>query len=373
MARLLERRLAPVESPVAQAAATLLAILAAFVMAGMLFLPYGESPLTAYGFLLGEAFGNLRGFGFTLVQATPLILVAQGTIVAWRTGLGYVGFEGCFGVGAAAAAWLALGGTAGFAPWHLAAGLFFPAVLATSFAAGGAWAGIVGVLRVGFGGNEVLISLMANYVAAFLVQYLVSGPMRQAGALPQTPRLPSETWLPYLIPEGRAHVGILLALIASGAVWVLLRTTPIGFELIATGLNPRAARYGGITVARRQMLAFVLAGGLAALAGLCAVLGVQHRLMAGLAGGAGFVGIVVALLARLNPLAVVPTALLYGGLEVGGAAMQRRTGVPSAVVLILESLVVLLILGSDVLRHYRIALPRRSCDRAGVVRPENGE
>ncbi|HTW25925.1 MAG TPA: ABC transporter permease [Acetobacteraceae bacterium] len=350
-------RRAASETPAAIAATMLLAALAAFAVAGLLFIPYGTDPLSAYAFLFAEAFGSLRGFGFTLVQATPLILIAQGTVLAWRAGLGYVGFEGCFVLGAAAAAWLALGGTPDGFPYALPPALFFPAVLALSFAAGAVWAGMIGVLRVRFRGNEVLTSLMANYVAAFIVQYLVSGPMRQPGSLPQTPRLPRDTWLPYLIPEARTHAGILIALVASGLVAVLLRATPTGYEIIASGINARAARYGGIPVARRQMLAILLAGGLAALAGLGAVLGVQHRLMDGLAGGAGFVGIVVALLARLDPLAVVPAAILYGGLEVGGAAMQRDTGVPSAVVFILESLVVLFILGSGLLRGWRLPLP----------------
>ncbi|CAM5770890.1 sugar ABC transporter permease [Labrys miyagiensis] len=359
MPRLLERRLAPADSRQAIAFTTLLAVACAFALASLLFLPYGANPLEAYGHLLGEGFGSPRGLGQSLVQATPLILVAQATIVTWRSGLGYIGFEGCFLVGAAAAAWVALGGLPGGFPWALSSLLFWPLVLAAAFAAGAVWAGAVAYLRVRFGGNDVLISLMANFVAALLVQYLVSGPMRAVGDLPQTQRLPAETWLPYLLTEGRTHAGILIAVALSFVVWVLMRATPLGFEIIVSGLNPRAARYGGVEVARRQMLAAGLGGGLAALAGLCAVLGVQHRLMDGLAGGVGFIGVVVALLARLNPLAVIPTAILYGGLEVGGNAMQRESGLPTSAVLILESLVVLLVLASELLRHYRLVLPGR--------------
>ena len=148
-------------------------------------------------------------------------------------------------MGAVAAAWLALL-TGGALPGTL----FFPLAVALTFAAGGAWAGLVGLLRARFGGNEVLISLMANYVAAYLVQYLVSGPMRAGGDLPQTPLLPGATWLPLVADGSRAHWGVGLALLAAVLVWLLLERTRPGLELIITGLNPRAALYGGIAVAR---------------------------------------------------------------------------------------------------------------------------
>ena len=368
----LGRRLVPSASPGAIALSTGLALLAAFGIAGLLFVPYGVSPWTAYRSLFAEAFGSMRGFGQSLVQATPLILIAQATIVVWRAGLGYIGFEGCFLVGAAAAAWVALGGATGGGPVALPSAAFWPCALAFCFAIGAAWAAIVGIVRVRFGGNDVLISLMMNYVAALLVQYLVSGPMRAPGDLPQTVRLPTDTWLAIITPEGKAHAGLLIALVVSVAVWLMLRFSPLGFEIVAAGLNPRAARYGGIDVGRRQMLAVCLGGGFAALAGLCSVLGVQHRLMDGLAGGVGFLGVVVALLARLHPLVVIPTAILYGGLQVGGNAMQRQSGLPTAAVLILESLIVLLILAADLLRRYEIkAAPSRP--NPGLERPVGAE
>jgi simple sugar transport system permease protein len=232
--------------------------------------------------------------------------------------------------------------------------MFFPLVVALSFAAGAVWAGIVGLLRARFGGNEVLISLMMNYVAILLVKYLVSGPMRAAGGLPETEQMPRGTWLPFVLSGTRAHAGIWIAVVAVVLVWVLLRKTPLGFELIVSGLNPKAARYAGIHVGGRLLVAAALGGGLGALAGMVELLGVQHRLMDGISGGIGFVGIIVALLARLNPLAVLPTALLYGGMTVGADAMQRRAGIPSSITFILQSLIVLLVLASQLLLRYRI-------------------
>ena len=135
---------------------------------------------------------------------------------------------------------------------------------------------------------------------------------------------------------------------------MLLQKMPLGYELIVTGFNPMAARYAGIDTGRRVVLAAFFAGGLGGLAGMVEVLGSQHRLMDGISGGVGFVGIIVALLARLNPLAVIPTALLYGGMSVGADAMQRRVMIPSSITFILQSLAVLFVLAIDVLRYYRI-------------------
>ncbi len=226
---------------------------------------------------------------------------------------------------------------------------------------------MVGVVRARLGGSEVLISLMSNYVAIFILQYLVSGPLRAPGSQPETRQLPRATWLPFILPGTRAHAGILLAIAAAALVWVLLKKMPLGYELIVTGFNQLAARYAGINVARRLVLAAFFAGGLGALAGTVEVLGSQHRLMDGISGGVGFVGIIVALLARLNPIAVIPTAVLYGGMSVGADAMQRRASIPSSITFILESLAVLLVLISDVLRYYRInpsALWNRSSERS---------
>jgi general nucleoside transport system permease protein len=354
MAKLFERRLTPVDSPLVIAATTGLAFLAALLITAVLFLSSGSNPLQAYLALFQEPFATLRGFGNALIRASPLALIALGTIVSWRSGLAYLGFEGCFVIGAVASSWLALlaapGQALGSLPWIV----FLPLAVCFSFAAGGLWAGVVGVIRARLGGNEVLISLMSNYVAIFILQYLVSGPMRAPGSLPETTQFPRGTWLPLILPGTRANAGILLAIAAAVLVWLLMKKMPLGYELIVTGFNPAAARYAGINVAKRLTLAAFLAGGLGALGGTVEVLGSQHRLMDGISGGVGFVGIIVALLSRLNPIAAVPTALLYGGMSVGADAMQRRAGIPSSITFILQSLAVLLVLISDALRYYRI-------------------
>lgn len=357
MPRLLEKRLAPADSLWAISWTTALAVVAALGVGGLLFLPFGSNPLDAYIALFAEGFSSWRGFGYTLVKAAPLILIGLGTIVAWRTGFGYLGFEGCLLVGAAAATWVALetaaGGLFGPLPWPL----FLTLVILVTIVAGGIWAGIVGIFRGWFGGNEVITSLMMNYLAVFLVQYLVSGPLRASGDLPQSPRLPRETWLPYFLEGTRAHSGIFIALVAALIIWVVLLRSRIGYELIVTGLNPKAARFGGINVGSRQVLAAFIAGGLGALAGMVEVLGVHHRLLDGLSEGTGFIGIVAALLGKLHPLGVLIASTLYAGMTVGADAMQRQAGLPSSIIFIVQSLIVLFVLASDLLRYYTLHLP----------------
>lgn len=368
MARFFEERFSPSNSQAAVAVTTVVAIVAAMALASPLFIAVGADPLAGYWALLREAFATTRGFGFSLVRAAPLTLIALGTIVSWRAGFGYLGFEGCFVLGATAAAWLGLHASAGLATGPLSLVVFLPFALLLSFAVGGAWASLVGVVRARFGGNEVLISLMTNYVAIFLVQYLVSGPMRAPGGLPESARLPRETWLPFIIPGTRAHAGVLIALVACGLVWTLLRKTAVGYEMIVAGLNPAAARYGGIEVGRRLILAAFLGGGLGAIAGLVELLGVQHRLVEGMSGGVGFTGVVVALLARLNPVAVLPTAIVFGGMTVGADAMQRSVGVPSSIAFVLQGLIVLFVLAGELLRRYQIVFfPLRSRARRKAI------
>jgi general nucleoside transport system permease protein len=354
----LQRRLAPATSPRAVALANVAAVALALLGGGLLFLPFHVDPLSAYADLVGEAFLSRRGFGVTLVQAAPLVLVGLGTIFAWRSGFAYLGFQGCLLAGAVGATLVGLqggpGGALGFLPapvlWLLAGG--------AGFAAGAGWSAVVGFIRARLGGTEVLVSLMMNYVAALAVQYLVTGPMRAPGDLPQSLLLPRVAWLPIVLPDTRANAGIVVALIAAVVVALVLHGSVVGYELIVTGLNPSAARFGGIDVQRRILLAALVCGGLAGLAGPVEVLGNQHRLLDGVGEGLGFVGIVAALLGKLSVTGTVVASVLYGGLTVGGNAMQRHTGLPSSVVLVIEALVVLLVLASDLFLRYRLVWRR---------------
>ena len=318
-----------------------------------------------------EGFGNLKGIGFTLVGATPLIFIGLGTIFAWRSGYAYFGFEGTFLVGGAAAVWIALLTRPGQAIGPMAPILFFPLVFAVSFVAGGLWSGVVGLLRARFGGNEVLMSLMMNYLAVFLVNYLVSGPLACPRRSPTDGAYSRCDGPAFHYPSVHAHTrGFSSPFWPLFVTWIVLQKTRLGYELIATGLNARAARYGGIDIGRRLVLASFLAGGLGAWAGLSEVLGVQFRLLDGISQGTGFIGIVAALLGKLHPAGVVVASILYAGMGVGADAMQRKAGLPSSVIFTVQALIVLLILASDLLRYYRIRLPGRKAPGDGEAPAE---
>ena len=351
---LIEKRLEPNESPVMVTGTIVGSFLLALIIGGFLLLPFGANPIEAYGTMVSQSLGDIRGIGNTLIRATPLIFIGLGTIVAWRSGFFYLGFEGTLLVGAAMTTWMALETAEGGIIGPLAPLVFFPIVFVVSFIAGGLWATIVGIMRSRFGGNEVIVSLMFNYVAIFLINYLVSFPMRAEGDLPQTARIPEITILPTIIPDTRAHAGIIVALVITAIVWVFLKKTRIGYEMIAAGLSPRAARYGGINVGNRQVLASFIAGGLGSWAGLVIVLGVQYRMMEGISQGTGFIGIVAALLGALKPVGVVIASLLYAAMGVGADVMQRRMGLPSSVIFIVQGLIVLFVLASNILRYFRI-------------------
>ena len=352
----LERRAVVLDSPLSILLFSIGAVGVAMLLGGLLFPPFGADPVEGYSSLITNGFFELRGFGYTLNTATPLMLIAFGTIVAWRCGLIFLGFEGCLLIGAAGGTMIALQALPG--------GLFENApgvvtiALSLGFGAlsGALWAGVVGELKVRYGGNEVLMALMMNFLAIFLVQYLVVGPWRVPGDLPQTARIPREVWLPIIVPELRAHAGIFIALAFGVGVYVLMDKTRAGFEMVTSGLSARAARYGGIDIGMRLRQSAFIAGALAGLAGAIEILGIHHRLLDGLSEGTGFLGIVVALLGRMTVPGAVLASVLYGGLSVGGDAMQRQAGLPSSIVLIIQAAIVLLVLASELLRTHRLSI-----------------
>ncbi len=360
----LVRRLTPLDSRLALAALYAGAIVAAVSAGGSMFALFGANPVTAYLSLIENAFFDLRGFGYTLVQATPLILVALGAIVAWRSGFMYLGFDGAMIVGSTTATAFALGAAPGLPLDMLPSTIVVALAVLVGAMAGALWSAIVAVLQVRTGGNTVLISLMTNYIAIVLVQFLVSGPMRAVGDQPQTSLIDRAFWLPIIIEGTRTHAGILIALVMAAVIFVLMEKSAVGYELVAAGLNEKAARYGGVDVGRRVVQAGLVAGALAGLAGAITILGVQHRLLDGLSQGAGFIGIVAALLGRLTVPGSVVASLLYSGLTVGADAMQRHTGLPSALVQVVQALIVLFVLAAEIARTHRIALRAPSAAKA---------
>jgi ABC-type uncharacterized transport system permease subunit len=301
--------------------------------------------------LLSGAFGSWYAFGSgTLVRATPLILTGLAVAVAFRAGVFNIGAEGQFLIGAVAQAVIALTLHA------LPAVVLLPAALVAGAAAGAAWAWIAAMLRTRFHVLEVISTIMLNFVALYLVSYLVRGPLQEPTHIyPQTSSIVDAARLPRFGAATRLHYGFAIAVLACIAAWWAIKYTASGFRLRAVGANPNAARSAGLIDANRTTTrAFLASGALAGLAGAIEVAGVTFALYENISPGYGFTAIAVALLARLNPAAVIVTGIVFGALESGAAAMQRDAGVPSVVVSVVEALIILALVAIDRVRTRRL-------------------
>lgn len=275
----------------------------------------------------------------TLPRAVPLLLIGAGLTLAFRTGAFNIGAEGQFYAGAIAATWIGLhlGG------WPAPLALLVLSIAAMT--AGALWCLIPAILRIRFGVLEVISTLLLNFVATALVSFMVTGPLQEARRVyPQSDPIAAAARLP-LLPGTRLHLGLVIALLLCAGLWLVYQRTRWGFRLKALGAGPRAAVITGRVPANRYLATALL--GSAALAGLAGgyeVSGVSYALFQNLSPGYGFTAIAVALLARLNPLGLLGTALLFAALEAGGGAMQREAGIPSVAVYVVEAVILLVVL-----------------------------
>ena len=330
---------------VATTTARVLVLLAiAIAMLSVLLIATGHEVIPALSAMVRGAFGSYYAItSATLVRMVPLALAGLAVAVAFRAGILNIGAEGQLLVGAAAAT--AISGTLGGVPWFIS----IPVMLMAGAMAGGAWAAIAGALRLRFGVLEVISTIMLNFVAQYLTGWLVRGPLQEPTRVnPQSVTLAPELQMPVLLEGTRLHAGVLLVVIVAVGVWWWLRSTASGFRLRAVGATPTAAASaGGIDVPRTMFGAFLVSGLLAGLAGSVEYTGITYALYENFSPGYGYTAIAVALLARLHPLGVLATALLFGALEAGANAMQRDAGVPSVVVSVVEALLILLVLAAD--------------------------
>ena len=338
----------------------LLATLAALAVgAGMLLLLEAD-PLEAYGAMVEGAFGSPNALAETLVKATPLLFVGLGISIAFRGGVINIGGEGQYIVGALMATVFALN-----AP-DLPTWMLIAAAMLLGFLGGALWGAIAGALKAYLNVNEILSTIMLNQIAVQSMNFLLRGPLidpvqaAAASQIPQTARFAEVFDLPRWIPT-RLHLGAALAVLLAGLVYLFLWRTAIGYRIRAVGLNPHASRYAGIRVGRYTVLALLLSGAFAGLAGAVQVLGVSHRMLTdgsatGFTGGVGFNGIVAALFGQLHPIGTIPAAFLFGGLLVGANSLQRAMQVPSALVGTLNGLVVVFVVSSEILKRRRARL-----------------
>ncbi len=344
----LERRIDT--SPFSQAMALALALLCAFACTSILIVSAGANVADAVSAFFRGAFGDRVAIGETLVQSTPLIFTGLAVVVAFRARVWNIGGEGQFLAGAMGTYWITRT-LPGLPPVAL-----FVAVVGAAALSGAAWAAIPGVLKVRFGANEVVVTVMMNFVIQYVLSYLLGGPWRDPDSFYlQTAVLPEDAFFPRLLPPSRLHLGFVLAVVAAIVVFVLLRRTTFGYEIRAVGGGTSASRHRGINVSLVVVAVMIVSGVLAGIGGGAEIAGLQHRLRLDVSTGYGFAGIMIALLARLNPLAVVITAVAFGALVNGSTAIQISTGIPTALVSAIQGLTLILALMSDVLTRYRIS------------------
>ncbi len=321
-----------------------LAFAAALGVAAVLLAMGGHSPADAFAALVQGAFGSWRRFvSFTLVQATPLLLAGLAVAVAFRAGVWNIGAEGQLYAGA-------LAGVAVAVFWRDAGGpALVLATLAAATAGGAAWALAPVAMKARMGVGEVITTLLMNFVALFLAQFLVQGPLQESrGVFNMTDEVPAAAQLPPLVPGMRLHVGFAVGIAMACALWLYATRTSSGFRVRVAGASPKAALASGrFDPARVACLSFLASGAIAGLAGWIQVAGVTRRMYEGFSPGWGYTAIAVALLARLHPGAVVVSAIAFGALGAGGGAMQRDAGVPEAWVRGTEALLILALLAVD--------------------------
>lgn len=326
--------------------------------AGAAILAYvGGNPLEAYRHIYEAGFGDAYVFSDTLVKATPLILTGLACLLAFRMRLWNIGAEGQFYLGA----WGATLVIEAILPADASAWAFIPLMIVLGVLSGAVWGLIPGVLKARFGVNDIITTLMLNYVALFWVAYWVFGTWSERG-FQMTPTFPRSAWLLRLTDLGSTvpafagmtvHLGFVFALLAVVGVWYLLNRTRFGYEIRLIGDNPKAAEYAGVNIAWMTVLVFMVSGGLAGLAGMSEVGGIIHRLQDRISPGYGFTAIIIAWLAKLNPWAIVPVAIIFGGLLIGSREIQ-----PSGLARMLQGILLFTLIGTEVLNRYRIQIHR---------------
>jgi ABC-type uncharacterized transport system permease subunit len=319
-----------------------LALAAALALFGIFVGLFGKNPLDLYFYMYQGAFGTWFSWQNTLTRAAPLILTALCTALPAQLGMVIIGGEGALLMGALAAtsAALALPGAPPFAVQV--------AMAASGMIAGGLWIALSGALRQYRGVNETISSLLLVYVALAVLNHLVEGPMRDPTSLnkPSTSEIGAANMIG-TIPGTDVHWGFAFGIVAAVLAYVLIYHTVFGFAARIAGGNIRAAKVVGLNVSRLILIICFLAGAAAGLAGMVEVAAVQGRTNANLAAGYGFTGILVAFLARHNPLAIIPVAILLGGIGASGGLLQRRLGLPDASVLVLQGMIFIAVLASD--------------------------
>ena len=339
------------------------AIIVALILGGILIAVAGGDPLRSYAHIAEASFGNIGVLSDTIVKATPILLAALACSIAFRMKLWNIGAEGQFIMGAWGASAVVL---TPLVPADASRWLFIPVMILFGMAAGAAWGFIPGYLKAKFNVNEIISTLMLNYIAVSWVNFWVFAVWSESG-FQMTPKFPDGAWLPRLseyaasIPLFRGlttHLGLLLGIVAAIILWFIVFRSRWGYEIRLIGDNPQAAKYAGISITRNTVWVMMLSGALAGLGGMSEVAGVVHRLQTSpIAAGYGFTGIIVAWLAKLNPIAIILVSILFGALILAGREIQ-----PSGVPKMIQGIILVCLIASDFLLRYRVRIVRADAE-----------
>ena len=334
------------------------AIVVALVIGGVILAIAGGDPFRTYAHIARASFGSLGVFSDTLVKATPLLLVGLACTLAFRMRLWNIGAEGQFYMGAFGASAVVL---IPLLPPETPRYIMIPAMMIAGFVAGALWGFVPGYLKARLKVNEIITTLMMNYIAISWNYFFIFGVWSEGG-FEMSRVFPKTAWLPRLADYARqvpvfrgltTHLGLVLGMLAVAATWFILYRSKWGYEIRLIGDNPQAARYAGVPIVRNTELVMMLSGGLAGLAGMSEISGVVHRLQGNISPGYGFTGIIVAWLAKLNPITVMLVSVLFGSLILAGREIQ-----PSGIPKLIQGIILFTLIASDVLLRYRIRVVR---------------
>ncbi len=331
-------------------ASPLLALLVTVLLGVAMFAALGKNPLAALQMFFWEPIRSGYALGELVVKATPLLLIALGLALCFRSNVWNIGAEGQYILGAMAASGVALLANPDSSRW-----IVLPILLA-GVLGGMLWAGVTALLRDRFNASEILVSLMLVYVATLLLGYMVYGPWKDPAGynFPQTKTFELVTRIPRLFEGSRLSMGVLLALVGAGALWVFLFRTRAGFAQQVGGVAPAAARYAGYSSRRALWLALLVSGGAAGLAGALEVAGPIGQLTPYVPAGYGFAAIIVAFVGRLHPVGMVFSSVLMSMFYIGGELAQSRLGLPKALTGVFQGLLLFSLLACDTLMLYRL-------------------
>lgn len=335
------------------------AVVVALIIGALILWAAGGKPLLAYRHIYRTAFGSLGQFNDTMIKASPLILTGLACSLAFRMKLWNIGAEGQLYMGAFGASAVVL---VPLLPLDTSPWIMLPAMMLAGFAAGALWGFVPGYLKAKLNVNEIITTLMLNYIALSWNNYWIFAHWNESG-FQMSPTFPKNAWLPRLADYAKQiplfsgmtlHLGILFSLAMTVVVWLILYRSKWGYEIRLIGDNPNAARYAGLKIVRNTVFVMMLSGGLAGLAGMAEIAGVVHRFQERISSNYGFTGIIVAWLAKLNPFAVVLVSILFGALILAGREIQ-----PAGIPLMLQGIILFCIISSDMLIRYRITLRKR--------------